>query len=62
MGSGPLRWINLKYNISKYTFSYGERSSVGRAPDCDSGRRGFESHRSPHFFGAVSSAGRAGDS
>ena len=27
----------------------GERSSVGRAPDCDSGRRGFESHRSPHF-------------
>ena len=26
---------------------YGERSSVGRAPDCDSGRRGFESHRSP---------------
>ena len=42
--------------------SYGERSSVGRAPDCDSGRRGFESHRSPHFFGAVSSAGRAGDS
>ena len=29
--------------------SRGERSSVGRAPDCDSGRRGFESHRSPHF-------------
>ena len=29
---------------------YGERSSVGRAPDCDSGRRGFESHRSPQFF------------
>ena len=30
--------------------NYGERSSVGRAPDCDSGRRGFESHRSPHLF------------
>ena len=29
---------------------YGERSSVGRAPDCDSGRRGFESHRSPHLL------------
>ena len=26
---------------------YGDRSSVGRAPDCGSGRRGFESHRSP---------------
>ncbi len=25
----------------------GGRSSVGRAPDCDSGRRGFESHRPP---------------
>ena len=28
--------------------SYGERSSVGRAPDCGSGCRGFEPHRSPH--------------
>ena len=27
----------------------GGRSSVGRAPDCDSGRRGFESRRPPHF-------------
>ena len=27
---------------------YGERSSVGRAPDCDSGGRGFKPHRSPH--------------
>ena len=27
----------------------GGRSSVGRAPDCDSGCRGFESRRSPHF-------------
>ncbi len=34
-------------------FVYGERSSVGRAPDCDSGRRGFESHRSPHFQAAM---------
>ena len=29
---------------------YGERSSVGRAPDCDSGGRGFKPHRSPHIF------------
>ena len=29
---------------------YGERSSVGRVPDCDSGCRGFESHRSPNFL------------
>ena len=49
----------------------GERSSVGRAPDCDSGGRGFDPHRSPHprvgvkasFVGwAVSSVGRAADS
>lgn len=29
---------------------YGGRSSVGRAPDCGSGGRGFKSHRSPHCF------------
>ena len=28
----------------------GDRSSVGRAPDCDSGCRGFDPHRSPHFY------------
>jgi hypothetical protein len=27
----------------------GGRSSVGRVLDCDSSRRGFESHRPPHF-------------
>lgn len=27
----------------------GGRSSVGRAPDCDSGGRGFETHRPPHL-------------
>ena len=32
-----------------------------RVPDCDSGCRGFESHRSPHTW-AVSSVGRAADS
>ena len=36
-----------------YEGIYGGRSSVGRAPDCDSGRRGFESHRSPHFSGPL---------
>ena len=29
---------------------YGGRSSVGRAPGCDPGCRGFESHRSPHIL------------
>ncbi len=29
---------------------YGGYSSVGRAPDCDSGRRGFESHYPPHII------------
>ncbi len=28
---------------------YGDCSSVGRAPDCDSGGRGFEPRQSPHF-------------
>ena len=28
---------------------YGGRSSVGRAADCGSVCRGFESHRPPHF-------------
>ena len=32
----------------EYVQFSGDRSSVGRVPDCDSGRRGFESHRSPH--------------
>src|SRR3546814_12888204 len=27
----------------------GDRSSVGRVPDCDSGCRGFEPHRSPQI-------------
>ena len=34
----------------KYLNVYGERSSVGRVPDCDSGSRGFESHRSPQIL------------
>ncbi len=25
-------------------------AQVVRAPDCDSGSRGFKSHHSPHFF------------
>jgi hypothetical protein len=29
---------------------YGDCSSVGRAPDCDSGGRGFEPHQSPQFI------------
>ena len=28
---------------------HGDRSSVGRAPDCDSGGRGFKPRRSPIF-------------
>ncbi len=36
----------LRAKLSK---NYGGRSSVGRVPDCDSGRRGFEPHRPPHI-------------
>lgn len=38
---------------TSYTFKYrfyGGRSSVGRAPGCDPGCRGFEPHRSPQFL------------
>ena len=36
--------------LTKVTTScYGDCSSVGRAPDCDSGGRGFEPHQSPQF-------------
>ena len=41
------------------THHYGERSSVGRAPVCGTGCRGFESHRSPHF--GMSPSGKAMD-
>src|SRR5436190_15163805 len=34
----------------------GDRSSVGRAPGCGPGGRGFESHRSP-FLASLSGAG-----
>ena len=37
-------------NIDVELLNRGGRSSVGRAPDCDSGRRGFEPHRPPHFL------------
>ena len=33
----------------KFIKTYGDCSSVGRAPDCDSGCRGFEPHQSPHI-------------
>lgn len=33
-----------------FTLNYGGRSSVGRAPGCGPGCRGFESRRSPHFL------------
>ena len=40
-----------KPDRSGYAFEIvnGGRSSVGRAPDCDSGGRGFEPHRPPQF-------------
>ena len=32
---------------------YGDCSSVGRVPDCDSGCRGFEPRQSPHLTKAL---------
>ena len=39
-------WLTLRFDVIKVC---GGRSSVGRAPDCDSGGRGFNPHRSPHY-------------
>ena len=40
----------LQFTCKLCKHLYGGRSSVGRAPDCDSGCRGFKSHRPPHFL------------
>jgi hypothetical protein len=37
------------YNFSIIYRFNGGRSSVGRAPDCDSGGRGFNPRRPPHL-------------
>ena len=52
--------IRVKILLSKI---YGGRSSVGRAPGCGPGGRGFESHRPPHsIIGPLAQLGRAVDS
>ena len=43
----PLVWVRLLLPLP--THSRGGRGEVVNAPDCGSGIRGFESHRSPHF-------------
>ncbi len=45
-GSNPAGRAKFSADLSLISFS-GGRSSAGRAPDCGSGRRGFESHRPP---------------
>lgn len=35
--------------VNLHPLFYGGRSSVGRAPDCGSGCRGFDPHRSPQI-------------
>ncbi len=45
-GSSPAGRANST-RLDRLNSFNGGRSSVGRAPDCDSGRRGFESHRPP---------------
>ena len=52
----PVRvgWQVTCCNATRLQPSYADRfcggcSSVGRAPDCDSGGRGFDPHQPPHF-------------
>ena len=40
---------NSQTKMKTANSAYGGYSSVGRAPDCGSGCRGFESHLSPHY-------------
>ncbi len=69
-GSSPAgRAKNVRvFVFVEYLKLYGGRSSAGRAPDCDSGCRGFDPRRSPLGFSSVtlswaaSSVGRADDS
>ena len=52
------KWKKLK-RVDFYQFTliittlYGGRSSVGRAPDCGSGCRGFDPRRSPQNLFAI---------
>jgi hypothetical protein len=51
--------VSIWLFFSSQHLSYGGRSSVGRALDCDSGGRGFKPRRSPHFFQKVTLYGGA---
>ena len=42
-------YLTLDINLCRNFVINGERSSVGRAPVCGTGCRGFEPHRSPQF-------------
>ena len=46
-GRSPSHWARMSGFVGEVS---GGRSSVGRVQDCDSCRRGFESHRPPHTF------------
>ena len=48
--AGHLRLADRRRERRFFGYDDGGRSSAGRAPDCDSGRRGFESHRPPHLI------------
>ena len=52
-GSSPAGRAIKSASLAECSFdNNGGRSSVGRALDCDSGGRGFEPHRPPHFLEA----------
>ena len=48
--NGYIDILPFSLNLTIIINLFGGRSSVGRAPDCDSGGRGFKPHRSPHLY------------
>lgn len=46
----PLTWVRVLLPLCNI-FYYGDRGEVVNAPDCGSGTRGFDSHRSPSLLG-----------
>ena len=59
-GSNPVRRAIFGSLVHRIKTCYGGCSSVGRALDCDSSCRGFESRHSPHIRSMAQSGSAPG--